>query len=143
MNNKLTAPSFQQLHSQIIDDGPHDVSVVVGRLFMILCFKNKLVGTNYLKEAVLHRYAKSERTKVSLTKEIYPAIAEKFSTTVDRVERAIRNSIKDCHDHGNLYAFNTLTRSEVIKTEYPPTNGELISNIANWLLLEHQQNNIK
>lgn len=143
MNHRQAETNFQLLHSQIVGDGTHDASIVLGRLLMILLFKSKLVGTTYLKEAVLYRYNKTEHTRISLTKEVYPTIADKFDTTVNRVERAIRNSIGDCYLHGNLFAFNVLTRSEVIDATYSPTNGELISNFASWLSLERQQNNIQ
>ena len=134
---------FQILHNQIVGDGSHDASIVVGRLFMVLLFKSKLVGTTYLKEAVLYRYEQADNSRLSLTKDVYPAVAHKLDTTVNRVERAIRNSINDCHVNGNLYAFNDLMRGDVIKTGYAPTNGELISSIASWLQLERQQNNIQ
>ena len=142
MTNK-TAEATQPISSQIIGDGTNDVSVVVGRLLMKLLFKSKLLGTTYLKEAVLYRYEKAECSIVSLTKDVYPTVANKLSTTVNRVERAIRNAISDCHEHGNLLAFNDLIHSEVIKEKYPPTNGELISVITSWLQLERQQNHIK
>ena len=142
MDGRNTA-NFQQLHEQVVGDGTQDVKVVLGKLFMLLLFKSKLVGTAYLKEAVLYRYEQELNAQVSLTKEIYPAVASRLSTTVNRVERNIRNAISDCHEHGNLYAFNVLTRGDVIKTGYAPTNGELISSIASWLQLERQQNNIQ
>ena len=135
--------NFQQLHEQVVGDGTQNVKVVLSKLFMLLLFKSKLVGTAYLKEAVLYRYEQELNARVSLTKEIYPAVANRLSTTVNRVERNIRNAISDCHEHGNLLAFNDLTRGEVVKTGYAPTNGELISSIASWLQLERQQNNIQ
>ena len=143
MSDTRAETNFQTLHNQIVGDGSFDASVVVGKLLMTLLFKSKLVGTTYLKEAVLFRYEQSDNARVSLTKDIYPAVANKLDTTVNRVERAIRNTINDCHVNGNLYAFNDLMRGEVTKTQYSPTNGELISSIVSWLQLERQQNYIK
>ena len=139
-HNKL---SFEQLHDHIVGNGTHNASVVVGKLFMLLLFRSKLDGTTYLKEAVLYRYENSSRARVSLTKEIYPAVANKLNTTVERVERAVRNTIKDCYEHGNLFALNNITHSELISKKYLPTNGELISIIVDWLTIERQQNHIR
>lgn len=135
--------NYQQLHEQIIGDGTQSIQVVLGRLFMTLLLNTKLYGTTYLREAIAYRYERGLDSRVSLTKEIYPTVANNMSTTVNRVERNIRNTINDCYVHGNLFAFNTLTRSEVIKPHYVPTNGELINSIASWLILERQQNNIR
>ena len=143
MSDTRAETNFQNLHDQIVGDGSHDASIVVGRLLMVLVFKSKLVGTTYLKEAVLYRYEQADNARLSLTKDVYPAVATKLDTTVNRVERAIRNTINDCHERGNLFAFNELMRGEVIKEKYPPTNGELISDIASWLQLERQQNHIQ
>lgn len=142
-NESSKEPTYKQLHEQVIGDGTYDVNVVLGRLFMLMVLKTKLHGTTYLREAIVYRYERGLDSRVSLTKEIYPAVASNQCTTVNRVERNIRNTINDCYEHGNLFAFNILTRSEVIKTDYVPTNGELINIIASWLILERQQNNIK
>ena len=143
MSDNRAETNFQILHNQIVGDGSYDASIVVGRLFMTLVFKSKLVGTTYLKEAVLYRYKQADNARISLTKDIYPAVATKLDTTVNRVERAIRNTIYDCHANGKLMTFNEVARTEVIKENYIPTNGELISSMASWLQLERQQNYIK
>lgn len=133
----------EELYSVIVGDGTGDVTTAVGLLLTYLGFKNKLIGTSYLKEAILYRYQKVDIARMSLTGDIYLTVAHKMNSTVNRVERAIRNSISDCNDNGNLIAYNDLIHGQLVNTEFPPTNGELISSMVNWLQLEKQKGRIK
>ena len=129
----------EELYKVIIGDGSSDVETALGRMMMYLGFKSKLTGTRYLNTAIVHRYQRSGAARVSLTGEIYPVVAEKECSTVNRVERAIRNAIKDCADNGNLIALNDLTHSQLVEPKFSPTNGELICIIADWLRLERKK----
>lgn len=135
--------SGEQLYSVIVGDGNGDADTVVGHMLTYLGFKSKLVGTRYLKSAILYRYQKADVARVSLTGDVYRTVAENNCSTVNRVERAIRNSITDCNDNGNLIAFNELVHSKVVEPKFAPTNGELISSIVNWLQLEKQKGNLQ
>lgn len=141
MMNDLSAnyTRSSRLREYVLGDGSDSLEVVLHRLFLALRFKNKLLGTYYLKEALTIRYGMPQYARVSLTREIYPMIAGKLSSTVDRVERAIRNAITDCHNHGNLLAFNEVVRCQVVSAKYVPTNGEFISNVVSWLHLEYDK----
>lgn len=144
--NKRREKAFlhgEELYNVIVGDGSGDASTAVGLMLTYLGFKNKLIGTQYLKEAILYRYQKSDVVRVSLTGDVYIAVADRLNSTVNRVERAIRNSISDCNDNGNLIAYNDLVHCQLVDSEFPPTNGELISSIVNWLQLEKQKGKIK
>ena len=133
----------EQLYNLIIGDGTSDVDTVVGLTLLYLGFKSKLVGTRYLKSAILYRYERVNVARVSLTGEVYQSVADDNCSTVNRVERAIRNSINDCNYNGNLIAFNDLVHSEIVELNFAPTNGELISSMVNWLQLQKQQGHIR
>lgn len=130
------------LYRFIIGDGADDVSAITERLMFALGFKSKLIGTQYLKEAIILRFETTNMVHAGLTAIIYPAIAQKLNSTVNRVERAIRNTINDCFDNGNLMALNDLTLCKVVSSAYPPTNGELLGSIVSWLQIERQQHHV-
>lgn len=138
-----TYSTHDDIYEFVIGNTVDEADVVVGRLVFALGFRNKLIGTQYLKEAILTRFALRDLPRVGLNSEVYPAVADKLGSTVNRVERAIRNSISDCYDFGNLKAFNELLKCPVISLKYTPTNGELVSSVVNWLKIEQQQNHIK
>lgn len=136
------AVNRQQIYESIIGDGTHDVSSVTQRLLTILGFKSKLLGTQYLMDAILYRYENVHNLCVGMTNSTYNAVAQTRNTTATRVERAIRNSILNCHTHGALKSFNDLTHAHVINSKYAPSNGEFMCSVVNWLQLEKKSGHI-
>ena len=99
-----------------------------------LGFKSNLLGTQYLKEAIVSKYT----TKIdSLCRHLYPLVATKFNTKSARVERSIRHTINECHASGKLLRANDLLGWQMV-TNYPPTNSEFISSICTWMRLERR-----
>lgn len=137
------AISRQQMYENIIGENADDVSLVVGRLITYLGFKSKLLGTQYLKDAILYRYDNSNVVRVGMTNSAYVAVADRWHSTANRVERAIRNSIINCHTYGSLKAFNELAQAQIISSQFAPSNGEFMSSVVNWLQLEKQSGRIK
>ena len=129
-------------HENIIGEG-NDVELVVKRLITSLGFKSKLLGTKYLENAILYRYDNANNVCVGMTNNAYVHTANKCRSTSTRVERAIRNAIINCHSYGALICFNDLAHAPVISDDFPPSNGEFISSVVNWLQLEKQSGRIK
>lgn len=66
------------------------------QIMLELGHRDSLLGTAYLRSAVL-MYSRG----MSITKELYPAVAAAFESTPSRVERAMRHSITTAWDRGN------------------------------------------
>jgi two-component system response regulator (stage 0 sporulation protein A) len=73
----------------------------------------------------------------SVTKELYPTIAKKFSTTSSKVERAIRHAIEVAWNRGRIDAINAIFGTRVYLGVEKPTNSEFIALIADKLILEN------
>ncbi len=131
-----------ELYKSIVGDGASDVHVLVGQLLIGLGFKSKLTGTQYLKDAILYRYARRDVAHINYNNEVYTDVAERLHSTPCRVERAIRKAIGDCADFGNLNAFNDLIHGRVTAPGYVPSNTELISRIVDWLNIEEEKGHI-
>lgn len=72
----------------------------------------------------------------SITKGLYPKVADKFNTTPTRVERAIRHAIEVAWTRGNVETINRFFGYTVDNTKGKPTNSEFIALIADKLRLE-------
>lgn len=92
----------------------------------------KLTGYNYLKEAINMAVADQSIIR-SLTKGLYPAVAEKFETTPARVERAMRHSIETAWDRGDLEALHKRFGYTVSIRKGRPTTGEFIALAAEYV----------
>lgn len=91
-------------------------------------------GYLYLREAI---QLVVERLDLlgGITKELYPLVAEKYSTTSSRVERAIRHAIEVSWQRGNMSAIQQIFGHSLSK-DAKPTNSQFIAKIADKLRLE-------
>ncbi len=76
----------------------------------------------------------------SVTKLLYPAIAEKFDTTPSRVERAIRHAIESAwNGRNNVQAVNKFFRYSIRTDKGKPTNSEFIALIADNIRISQKE----
>ena len=71
-----------------------------------------------------------------ITKQLYPAIAERYGTTPSRVERAIRHAIEVAWARGKNEAVENIFGYTISASKGKPTNSEFIAMIADKLRLE-------
>lgn len=101
----------------------------VSELMLELGIPAHLRGYYYLREAVLLS-AEDMELVGSVTKLLYPVIAKEYKTTLQRVERAIRNAIEVSWERGNPDIFEELFGFSRITGSARPTNSEYIARIA-------------
>lgn len=94
-------------------------------------------GYHYLREAIGIVYEDVEILG-SITKILYPRIADRYKTTPSRVERAIRHSIEVAWGRGNIDAIRKVFGYTVSASKTKPTNSEFIAMIADKLRMEHK-----
>ncbi len=96
-----------------------------------------LKGYFYLREAIL--LSGRDMTVVgSVTKLLYPAIARRFHTTDQKVERAIRNVIEVSWTRGNADTFQEVFGYSPLDGRSRPTNSEYIARIADKVRLDYK-----
>ncbi len=89
-------------------------------------------GYQYLRDAIL-AVINEVNLLGAVTKELYPMIAEKYSTTPSRVERAIRHAIELAWDRGNIEMMNRFFGYTINIERGKPTNSEFIAMVADKL----------
>lgn len=94
-----------------------------------------LKGYHYLRDAILLS-GKDMEVVTSVTKLLYPAIARRFKTTDQKVERAIRNAIEVSWNRGNTETFEKMFGYSVLSGRARPTNSEYIARIADKVRLD-------
>ena len=92
-------------------------------------------GYQYIREGITIVYKHPEIVG-GITKELYPEIAKTFSSTVSRVERAIRHAIEVSWNLGNWDLMEEIFGYSVDIDKAKPTNSEFIVTIADKLRLE-------
>ena len=92
-------------------------------------------GYQYLREAIIMVVNDIDVIN-QITKSLYPKIAEKFTTTPSRVERAIRHAIEVAWRRGQQEAVESIFGYTISASKGKPTNSEFIAMIADKLRLE-------
>jgi len=92
-------------------------------------------GYLYLREAIAMVIEDMELLG-AVTKELYPNIAKKFSTTPSRVERAIRHAIEVAWTRGKVDTIDKIFGYTINNNKGKPTNSEFIAMVADKLRLE-------
>jgi two-component system response regulator (stage 0 sporulation protein A) len=93
-------------------------------------------GYMYIREA-LEMVVTEVGLLSAITKELYPRIAMKHSTTPNRVERGIRHAIQVASTRGNTETINKLFGYSLSLNKNKPTNGQFIKTITEKLRLDN------
>ena len=94
-------------------------------------------GYLYIREAITMVYHNLDLLG-SITKILYPEIAQKYCTTASRVERAIRHAIEVAWIRGNVEAISEIFSYTISYNKSKPTNSEFIAMISDRLRLQHR-----
>lgn len=101
-------------------------------------------GYQYLRDSIMLAVYDMDILN-SITKQLYPTIAQQFHTTASRVERAIRHAIEVAWGRGNLDVIDNLFGYTIHAGKGKPTNSEFIALISDKIRLEYGEeiHNIK
>ncbi len=94
-------------------------------------------GYQYLREAIMMCVEDVDMLG-SITKVLYPTIADRFQTTPSRVERAIRHAIEVAWSRGRMETLDSLFGYTVNTGKGKPTNSEFIALIADKIRLRYK-----
>jgi len=122
--------------TQIIRNGRNRaLEEKISNVFITVGIPAHIKGYQFLREAIKMAIRQPEIIN-SITKQLYPAIANLFSTSASKVERAIRHAIEVAWNRGKIENINALFGIKVYNTNEKPTNGEFIALVADKMLIE-------
>ena len=117
----------------------NNLQISITKILHELGMPSHIKGYQYIREGITLLYDKPELIG-GITKELYPDIASKFSTTVSRVERAIRHAIEVSWNRGDWDLMEEVFGHSVDIDKAKPTNSEFIATVADKLRLEFENN---
>lgn len=131
----LDAVNFKVEKDGKINVYHNNLEISVTKLLHGLGVPSHIKGYQYIREGVLLMYEKPDIVG-AITKELYPEIANKFDTTVSRVERAIRHAIEVSWNRGDIDLMEEIFGHSVDYDRAKPTNSEFIVTVSDKLRLE-------
>ncbi len=117
-----------------------DPITMVSNMLLYLGVPTKLKGYGYLREAILLFRQNPAQT---ITKELYVQVARKCNATVTQVERSIRTAIEVAWQRQNSGAWQQYFSPELGNGATRPTNGAVISRLADYLAAELRGENLQ
>lgn len=118
----------REIHNKSIEEKITNIFITVG-------IPAHIKGYQFLREAIKMAIENPDVIN-SITKRLYPDVADKFDTTPSKVERAIRHAIEVAWNRGKIENINNLFGVRVYSHNEKPTNGEFIALVADKMLLE-------
>ena len=107
----------------------------ISNIFISIGIPAHIKGYQFLREAVKLAVETPEIIG-SITKQLYPTIAERFETSSSKVERGMRHAIEVAWNRGKIENINSLFGLKIYNSNEKPTNGELIALIADKMIME-------
>lgn len=120
------------IKAKALNDDEKEVHVAISKLLHQLGIPSHIKGYTYIRESVFLFYRDSD-SYGGITKEIYPEVALRYSTTASRVERAIRHAIEVSWARGDYDLMEEIFGNSVAFDRTKPTNSEFIATIADRL----------
>ncbi len=112
-----------------------DVETMVTEIIHEIGIPAHIKGYQYLRHAIMLVIDNLDIIN-SITKTLYPTVAQDFRTTASRVERAIRHAIEVAWDRGDTEVLNSIFGYTIATSKGKPTNSEFIAMIADRLRLQ-------
>ena len=107
----------------------------ISNIFITVGIPAHIKGYQFLREAIKMAIDTPDIVN-SITKKLYPSIAQKFGTSASKVERAIRHAIEVAWNRGKIENINSIFGLQVYGTNEKPTNGEFIALVADKMIIE-------
>ena len=134
----LECSSKNDYDKKTIDMKYNNLQVSITKILHELGVPSHIKGYQYIREGITILYEHPEVIG-GITKELYPDIAEKFDTTVSRVERAIRHAIEISWIRGDLKVMEDIFGNSIDFERSKPTNSEFLTTIADRLKLHQKE----
>lgn len=112
-----------------------EIEEKITNIFITVGIPAHIKGYQFLREAIKLSMENPDIIN-SITKKLYPSIAEKFDTSASKVERAIRHAIEVAWNRGKIENINSVFGLTVYSNNEKPTNGEFIALVADKMLLD-------
>ena len=126
---------FKRKEEKSIDFYNSNLQVSISKLLHDLGIPSHIKGYQFLRDAVKMLFD-DPNIVGGITKELYPELANKYNTTVSRVERSIRHAVEVSWNRGDLKLMESIFGHSVDIDRAKPTNSEFIVTIADKLRLD-------
>ncbi|MDE6274950.1 MAG: sporulation transcription factor Spo0A [Clostridia bacterium] len=132
---KKNAALDDKLVEQALKRSQRTLDEKLANIFITVGIPAHIKGYQFLREAIKMAIDSPDIIN-SITKKLYPSIADKFDTSPSKVERAIRHAIEVAWNRGKIENINNIFGIKIYTANDKPTNGEFIALLADKMIME-------
>ena len=136
LEKRILDLSNKKSKSKNIDLHYNNLQIAITKILHQLGIPSHIKGYQYIRDGIFMIFDNPDMIG-GITKELYPELADKFDTTVSRVERAIRHAIEVSWNRGNWDLMEEIFGNSVDIDRAKPTNSEFIVTVADKLRLDY------
>lgn len=125
----------ERLIRQAVKRSQRSLDEKLANIFITVGIPAHIKGYQFLREAIKMAIDSPDIIN-SITKKLYPSIADKFETSPSKVERAIRHAIEVAWNRGKIENINNIFGIKIYTANDKPTNGEFIALLADKMIME-------
>ncbi|MCD8018914.1 MAG: sporulation transcription factor Spo0A [Clostridiales bacterium] len=118
-------------------DMEYKLEIIVTNIIHEIGVPAHIKGYQYLRDSIRMSVIDMDILN-SITKQLYPTIAQMHKTTSSRVERAIRHAIEVAWNRGKMDTIHELFGYTIQSGKGKPTNSEFIALISDKIRLEYK-----
>lgn len=123
-----------------IQDNPQSLESKISRILIELGILFGTTGVIYLKDIIYIFYTRQRPDQMQIVP-MYTEVAKKHDISKDTVERCIRTVIEQAWKTGNQETIVEYFGNVSSASKARPTNGQFITNIANYLKIQDDEHN--
>lgn len=127
--------SSSMKHNLVLHKNDQNIECKVTEILHQIGVPAHIKGYHYLRNSIIMSIENPDIIN-AVTKQLYPSVAKKYSTTSSRVERAIRHAIEVAWDRGDVDILNSYFGYTIHNSRGKPTNSEFIAMISDKLRLQ-------
>ncbi len=136
IKQQIPERSFVSVPEKIHGLTENQLEIIITNMIHEIGVPAHIKGYQYLRDSIMMAVCDMDILN-SITKQLYPSIAQKFDTTPSRVERAIRHAIEVAWGRGKMDTIDALFGYTIHAGKGKPTNSEFIALIADKIRLEY------
>lgn len=136
LEKRILEVANKEYDNKTIDIEYNNIQSSISKILHELGIPSHIKGYQYIRDGINILYNNPDVVG-GITKELYPSLADKYATTVSRVERAIRHAIEVSWNRGSWDLMEEIFGHSVDVDKAKPTNSEFIVTIADKLRLDY------
>jgi two-component system response regulator (stage 0 sporulation protein A) len=136
LEKRILEVAYKEYDNKSIDIEYNNIQSSISKILHELGIPSHIKGYQYIRDGINILYDHPDVVG-GITKELYPSLADKYDTTVSRVERAIRHAIEVSWNRGSWDLMEEIFGHSVDVDKAKPTNSEFIVTIADKLRLDY------